>query len=198
MEFYRSVSGLLGRMVGIVKRFLPNVLGHSRLTEEQLNTILIGIEAAVNWRPITHGEDSAAQTPGHFMIGEGITTIYKGPEPTARHSVAKELRLKQKLSDDFWKRWTKVYLLELRNFHEVRCPVSKIVELRLGDVVLIQEDVRPRHLCGRAHIEDLLNGRDGQVRTVMLRTSDGRQITRPIQLIIPLEVGQGGENFGKT
>jgi hypothetical protein len=121
----------------------------SRLTEELLNTTLISIEAAVSSRPITLG-DSAALTPAHFLIGEGLSTI-----PTARHSLAKELRLKQKLSDDFWKRWTKEYLLELRNFHEVQHPVGKIAQLRLGDVVLIQEDVRPRHLWGRACIKEL-------------------------------------------
>ena len=117
-------------MVGTVKRCLRKVLGQSRLTEEQLNTTLISIEAAVNSRPITQGEDSAALTPVHFLIGEGLTTIPIGPEPTARHSLAKELRLKQKLSDDFWKR-TKEYLLELRNFHEVQCPFLGITYMQL-------------------------------------------------------------------
>jgi hypothetical protein len=158
---------------------------------------LISIEATVNSRPITQGEDSAALTPAHFLIGEGLATIPIGSEPTARQSLAKEFRLKPKLSDDFWKRWTKEYLLELRNFHEVQCPVRKTAQLRLGDVVLIQEDVRPRHL-GRAHIEELRKGRDSQVRRVVLRKSDGRQITRPIQLVIPLEVDQGGEDFGNS
>jgi len=53
-------------------------------------------------------------------------------------------------------------------------------------------------LWGRARIEELRKGRDGQVRTVVLRKSDGRQITRPIQLVIPLEIGQGGEDFGNS
>jgi len=93
---------------------------------------------------------------------------------------------------------TKEYLLELRNFHEVQRPVGKAAQFRLGDVVLIQEDVRPRHLWGRARIEELRRGRDGQVRTVVFRTSDGRQSTRPIQLVIPMEVDQGGEDVGDS
>ena len=92
----------------------------------------------------------------------------------------------------------KKYLLELRNFHEVQHPTGKTAQLRLGDVVLIQEDVRSRHLRGRARIEELRKGRDGQVRTVVLRKSDGRQITRPIQLVIPLEFDQGGEDVGNS
>jgi hypothetical protein len=42
----------------------------------------------------------------------------------------------------------------------------------------------------------LRQGRDGQARTVLLRTSGGCQITRAIQLVIPFEVDQGGEDVG--
>jgi len=83
-------------MIGTVKRCLRKVLGHSRLTEERLNTTLISIEAAVNSRPITQGEDSAALTPAHFLIGEGLVTIPTGTQPTLRQNLTKELRLKQK------------------------------------------------------------------------------------------------------
>jgi len=165
------------RMVGKVKHCLRKVFGLSRLTKEQLNTTFISIEDAVNLRPIMQGEDSAALTPAHFLIGEGLTTIPTGPEPTTRHSLAKQLRLKQKLSDDFWKHWIKEYLLELRSFHEVQRPVEKTAQLRLGDVILIQEDVHPIHLRGQTRIEELgkgqdRTGRDGQVRRVVLRMSN--------------------------
>jgi hypothetical protein len=85
----------------MMKRCLRKVLGQSRLTEEQLNTTLISVEAAVNSRPIMQGEDSSAMTPAHFLIGEGLATIPTGSEPAARLNLAKEFRLKQKLSDDF-------------------------------------------------------------------------------------------------
>jgi hypothetical protein len=41
-------------------------------------------------------------------------------------------------------------------------------------------------------------GRDGQVRMVVLRMSDGCQITSPIQLVIPLEVDQYEEDVGDS
>jgi hypothetical protein len=188
-------GGWWERMVGSMKRCLRRVLGQSRLTEEQLNTTLVSIEAVVNSRPITQ-DDSTALTPAHFLTGEGLTTIPTRAEPAGKPNLTKELRIKQKLSDDFWKSWAKEYLLELRNFHEVQRPVGKTTQLRLGDVVLIHEDVRPRHLWERARIEELRKERDGYVRTVVLRKSDGRQITRHIQLVIPLEFDQGGEDIG--
>ena len=61
-------------------------------------------------------------------------------------------------------------------------------------MTLLQEDVRPHHMWKRALIERLIEGRDGMIRTAVLRTREGRKITRPIQLVIPLEVDQGGED----
>jgi len=140
------MSGLVGRLVGTTKRCLRKVLGKSSLTEEQLNTTLISIEAAVNSRPITQCEVSEALTLAHFLIGGGLVTIPTGPEPETRKDLAKEFRMRLKLSDDFWKRWQKEYLLQLRNFHEVRKP-QRSRDLRQGDVVLIQEDVA-QDTCG--------------------------------------------------
>ena len=36
------------------------------------------------------------------------------------------------------------------------------------------------------------------MRKVVLRMSDGRQVTRPVQLVNHLEVDQVGEDFGKS
>jgi hypothetical protein len=67
-------------------------------------------------------------------------------------------------------------------------------KLGIGDVALLQEEVRPRHMWRRTLIEQLTEGRDGRIRTVVLRTTEGHKITPPIQLIIPFEVDQRGED----
>jgi hypothetical protein len=46
----------------------------------------------------------------------------------------------------------------------------------------------------RGRIEDLRPGRDGRTRTAILRTQDGGRLARPIRLVIPLEVNEGGED----
>jgi len=46
----------------------------------------------------------------------------------------------------------------------------------------------------RAVIERVIEGRDRRIRRVALRTPEGKEITRPLQLVIPLEVDQGGED----
>ncbi|XP_049769730.1 uncharacterized protein LOC126108506 [Schistocerca cancellata] len=146
-------GGWWERMVGTIKRCLRKVLGLAKLTEEQLNTTLISIEAAVNSRPITPGDDCDALTPSHFLTGEKLTTIPTGPEPSASTNLTKEFRLRQQLCDSFWNRCVKEYLLELRNYHEVKRPSGRVIPFRPGDIVLIQEDLRPRHMWKKARIE---------------------------------------------
>jgi hypothetical protein len=83
------------------------------------------------------------------------------------------------------------YLTPFRSFHEVRQQQAS-TRLRKGDVALLQEDVRPRRMWRRALNEQLKEGRDGMIRTVVLCTPEGNKIICPIQLVIPLEVDTGG------
>ena len=56
-----------------------------------------------------------------------------------------------------------------------------------GDVVLLKKEGCKRHQWPLARILDTNIGRDGLVRSVKL-LSDGKEMIRPIQLIVPLEV----------
>jgi hypothetical protein len=97
------------------------------------------------------------------------------------------------MQEDFLKRWQKEYLLDLRNCHQVRRHKGRSTECRV-DIVFLQDDRRPRHKWQRARIHETRLGRDGKVRTVILRTANGTSVSRPVQLVIPLEIDQGGED----
>jgi len=181
-------------MVGTTKRCVRKVPGRSQVPEEGLNSTFVAIEAAINSRPIVQAEgESGALTPAHFLVGGRPTAIPTGPHFETNGSLAKEFRMRQRLADDFWRRWQREYLTTLRNFHDVR-QQQAFAKLRVGDVALLQEDVRPRHMWRKALVEQLIEGRVGRIRTVVLRTPEGNEITRPIQLVVPLEVDQGGED----
>ena len=77
---------------------------------------------------------------------------------------------------------------------EVSQPNKRSGKVRSGDIVLLQEDRRPRHMWKKARVEELKVGRDGVKRTAVFRGEDGSILVRPIQLVIPLEVDQGGED----
>lgn len=75
-------GGLWEAGVKSVKTHLKRVLGSSILTFEELNTVLVQIEAILNSRPLTSltndPNDLRVLTPGHFIIGDSLTAI---PEP---------------------------------------------------------------------------------------------------------------------
>jgi hypothetical protein len=96
------------------------------------------------------------------------------------------------MADDFWRRWEKEYLMELRSFHAISQPKGKSGKVRTGDIVLLQEDCRPRHMWKKARVLELKAGRDGVTKTAILRGANGTVLARPIQLVIPLEVHRVG------
>jgi len=179
-KFIATRAAWWERMVGTTKRCIRKVLGKRQVDDEKLNALLTGIEAAINSRPLTEDDGPETLTPAHFLHGGRLNTIPTGPEPTLTKSPTKEFRLQQQAVEDFWKRWTKEYLLELRSYHQVRQPSGRKARFRVGDVVLLQEEVRPRHMWKRGRIDYMRPGRGGKTRTVILRTQDGGRLARPV------------------
>ncbi|GFX23762.1 DUF5641 domain-containing protein [Trichonephila clavipes] len=95
----------------------------------------------------------------------------------------KRMKYRIKLLSDLRQRFRKEYLSELiqkQNDNRVREP-------RIGEMVLIGNDNRKRLSWPIAKIIELIPGRDGEIRTVGLKTQHGTLI-RPVQRIFPLEV----------
>jgi hypothetical protein len=74
---------------------------------------------------------------------------------------------------------------------EVTKPSRQGPKFKVGDIVLLQEEKKPRHMWKKARIEDLRLGRDNQIRTVILQP-DTTRISCPVQLVMSLETDQGG------
>lgn len=79
-------GGLWEAAVKSMKNLLFKVLGESYLTYEELRTILTRVEACLNSRPITplssDPSDLSYLTPGHFLIGDAITSVPERDEKT--------------------------------------------------------------------------------------------------------------------
>ncbi|GFQ95402.1 integrase catalytic domain-containing protein [Trichonephila clavata] len=151
------------------------------------------IEAALNSRPLVYEEESddnsAALTPAHFLMGRKLTAIPSKLENTRLNKIYIP---QQDLLDCFWKKMVERIFLQLRSFHQVRNKDSTI-NIRVGDIVLLQEDVRPRHMWKKARVMNLDQRRDGKIRSCELRVN-GRNVTHPVQLVIPLKIDQDGED----
>lgn len=94
-----------------VKHHLHRVVGEAILTYEEMNTLLIQIEAILNSRPITpcseDPEGLNVLTPVRFLMG-CAPTVVPGPSlEAARLSRLSRWQLVGHMVDCFWTRWSK-------------------------------------------------------------------------------------------
>ncbi|XP_077260903.1 uncharacterized protein LOC143896764 [Temnothorax americanus] len=162
------------------KFHLTRVIGDTLLTYEELNTVIIQIEAVLNSRPLCplsdDPSDYTALTPGHFLIGESLTTI---PEPELSSEPETRLnrwQLLRKKIDCFWKRWSveclQRYLAVSKWYH----PSNDIKE---GSLVLMTDERYPPSKWPLGRVTKLHPGPDGLTRVVTLRTASS-SFKRPI------------------
>ena len=92
---------------------LEKILGEMKVNFEELSTILVEIEACLKSRPLTNLPNSGeldALTPGHFLIERPLSAL---PNHDAIHEsifLLKRWHLCQRLSHQFWVRWSTEYL----------------------------------------------------------------------------------------
>ncbi|XP_008418940.1 uncharacterized protein LOC103471603 [Poecilia reticulata] len=185
------------RVVRSVKVILRKVLGRAKLSFKEVWTTLAEAEAIINSRSLTYVhidvDEPQPLTPAHFLVGQRLTglppRVFSADtnHPTAtKEEMTRRWRYRQRLMTNFWNRWRKEYLLDLRSAH--RCDSPTPSNLQVGDVVLIGEDKTPRQSWKLGRIEELFPGRDGLVRSCAVRTTAGTVWRRPVQFLYPLEI----------
>ena len=174
-------GGMFERMVRSTKRCLRKTIGKQRLTYEELGTVLTEVEAVLNNRPLTYLDENDMEeilTPSHLFCGrrtldDDSTQPSPSPDTSSTKSgvVSQSKRIVAAI-DRFWQRWSKEYLLELRQHHKMHLN-SKALHGKKGDVVLIYEDNVKRNKWSVGTIEDLVIGRDGVIRGATVRKVGG-------------------------
>jgi hypothetical protein len=168
-------GGFFERMVRSVKEPLRKVFGHALMTEEELTTSLCEVEAMVNSRPLTYvSDDDVVLTPAHLMIGRDMHSGIVSQPPTKEIDTVKRWRYRNRLVDSYWNRWTQQYLPTLHEFKKWK---EQKPELRVGDVVLVNDGNRKRGQWPMASVREVIQGRDGLIRSAVL--SNG--LRRPVQ-----------------
>ncbi|PIO58364.1 hypothetical protein TELCIR_20203 [Teladorsagia circumcincta] len=97
----------------------------------------------------------------------------------------------------FWTIWKNEYLMELRDRHKVIGKRTRSSDQHpcIGDVVLLDDDSpQPRGQWPMAVIIDLIRSRDGEIRSALLQNSTGRNVQRPINRLIPLEIQSSAQS----
>lgn len=163
--------------------------GAHLFTFEELATLLAKISACLNSRPLTpmstDPKDLTTLTPGHFLTGQPIVTPYEAllvDGPMNRLSAWQKI---QKIQQDFWVRWTQEYITEQqrRNKWADRQP-----SLRIGDLVLMKNDLTPPSQWLTARVVETHSGPDGLIRSCLVETSTSI-LSRPIDqlCLLPMD-----------
>ena len=166
------------------------------MTYVDFMTLMKDAEAQVNDRPLLSVSDEAFDviTPSMICLGRRIRLWQDYfSETTCNDTSDVRLRWKQRqdLSREFKELWTSQYLTQLHSRHKW---FSKQPNLKIGDLVLIEEQNRKQYQWPLARVFRIIRGKDGQVRTVLLRSRNSNQILkRSIHEINPLEACRENE-----
>lgn len=175
-----AFGGLWEAGVKSMKHHLHRSIGDTKLTFEELSTVVSKIEAILNSRPITpisnDPNDLSSLTAGHFLIGRPL--ISKA-DSNLLHTPCNRLQRWQivtKIQQTFWDRWSRDYLNQL----QVRTKnYKKEIPIEVGQLAILhREDCAPLHWpLGR--IIYLQPGKDGIPRVATIKTVSGIY-SRPI------------------
>ena len=200
-------GGLFERMIQSMKRCLRKVIGQARFSFDELHTVTVEIEGILNSRPISYlNSDDVEEplTPSHLLVGRRILNLpdnlicYEEAGDEEFEVTSKVLQRRAKhlsnVLNHFWRRWSKEYLLELRDTHRQKYSTSTSTTVKVGDVVLVHDQDHPRGFWKMAKVQKLITGRDGQTRGAVLKVANKNgghsTLQRPVQRIYPLGVTQ--------
>ena len=195
-------GGIYERMVQLVKRVLRKILGNAKLDFEELTTVIVEVEGTINSRPLAYicsDDFEEPITPSHLVIGRRILSLPYPDElddPFDNDYDATELEKRARylhtLLGHFWKRWTKEYLLNLREYHHSREVNREQGHIQVGDVVIVKEDNVPRGRWKVAVVEHLIVNKDEEIRGAIVRLVNKKgtftRLRRSIQHLYPIEV----------
>ncbi|XP_037942534.1 uncharacterized protein LOC119675408 [Teleopsis dalmanni] len=181
-------GGLWEASVKSAKYLLLRSVSTASLTYEELETVVMEIEAILNARPLipmsNDPTDLTALTPGHLLIGEALTTHVDSRLKPKKHTLLSRWNLVSQLKHNFWKRWSNEYLMELQQRNKWK---TQSANIQLGDMVIIKEDNVPVMQWPLGRIVHVYKGTDGHIRVADVKTSAGI-FKRPIHRLAILPV----------
>ncbi|KAH8279981.1 hypothetical protein KR054_012133, partial [Drosophila jambulina] len=184
------MGGLWEAGVKTAKHLLLRAVGSALLNAEELGTVLVGIEAVMNSRPLgamsQDPSDGEALTPGHLLTGGPLLAAPALRTPDqAGLSCLRRWRLVSSVRQMFWRRWSREYVLGLQIRGKWHQQEENIKE---GQLVVVAEDNLPPQQWLLGRIVTTHAGEDGMVRVVDIRRTDGAVFRRAVHKVAPLPV----------
>jgi len=172
--------GVWERLIRSVCYVLYSTLHQQSIDDEGLQTLFCEVEAILNNRPLSTVSsdpyDLEPLTPNHLLLLK--TQPIMPPRTFLKSDLYGRRRWKQVqyMSDLFWQRWTKEYLLLLQE-RQKWTVVKK--NLDVGDLVLVVDPTAPRGSWPLGRVLETKPDQKGLVRSVKLQTQTS-VLDRPI------------------
>ncbi|XP_071040602.1 uncharacterized protein [Parasteatoda tepidariorum] len=121
-------GGFFERLIGLLKRILRKVLGHTSLNYQEIETVLCDCESQLNSRPLTYvsddPDDLCPLTPDLFLkdTRTSSTTDLDRLKLTDKTELNKRLAYRRRLMTDLRARFRSEYLSQLHHRLTVRKP----------------------------------------------------------------------------
>lgn len=169
-----------------MKHHLRRVMGTQKYSYEGISTLIAGIEACLNSRPICALSDDPNDleilTPAHFLIG-GPLKLPLPEEAEAPPATAKQLLgAIQAQNQAFWKAWSNDCLNALMQRPKWR---EAYANIRAGQLVLVKNENMAPTYWAMGRVLEACNGMYGRVRSVKLQMQNG-SIERSIRKLCVL------------
>ena len=185
-------GGIWERQIKSVRNVLKATLTLSsgRLDDASLRTFLYEAMAIVNGRPLSIdsiSDPSAPEplTPNHLITMKSVAAL-PPPGKFVKQDlyIAKRWRRVQYLTEAFWGRWKKEYLLSLNERKKWNQPRRNI---KVGDIVLVKDEAADRMEWPLAIVTEVFPSSDELVRKVKVKLGSKKTILeRPVQKLILL------------
>ena len=204
-EYSPWSGGIYERMIGLVKKVLKTVLHQRHWQLESLLTVLAESEAVINSRPLTSlSEDpnDALQIvrPVDFLLWKssiGLPALAEnGDDPEYVPTIDTFGKLMQWWHksethiNKVWEKFKTPYLQMLLEKTQLlhNQSFTSGLQPRERQVVIIDDNEIPRGCWKLGIIKKLILNSEKNVKACELRTSNGKTLIRPVNLLYPLEL----------
>ena len=191
------MGGVWERQIRTTRKFLSGLMEEYGLCldEESFRTLMCEVEAIINSRPLmtVSGEpgDLKPLASNHILTTKS-TVILPPPGKFQQNDVymRRRWRTVQHLTNLFWSRWKKEYLVVMQERSKWQNPQRNLVE---GNIVLIREENAPRNFWSLALVLQVEPDDQGLVRSAVVKTqaTTPRRPVNKLILISPKEEREG-------
>ena len=189
------------RQVSSLKKLLYKAIGRQKLSFYQMITVLSSIARALNDRPLTYRysdvNEFAPLTPNCFLrLHRNKNLIFnesQTPNPPkglpGHNELNESLTIQYELYEEFKTLWKEDYLLSLRELSRKLYQSDFSNKIKVGDIVILKDDRRPRPFWHLVRVVEIIFGNDGLIRSCrVIRKSNDTPTLHPINHLYPLEL----------